>query len=61
MNMNKKKENRNETMINMFETIQGQEEYSRKEMEMRLNQYILVVVVAISTFGVLMYQLSKKK
>lgn len=58
MNMGKKKEN--EAMRNLIITLDGQEESSRKEMEMKLNEYIILVVIALSTFGVLIYQMSKK-
>lgn len=60
MNMGKKKETGNEELVNMMETLNGQEESSKKEMDLRLNQYILLVVIALSTFGVLIYQMSKK-
>ncbi len=60
MNMGKGKRN-NEAMRNMIITISGQEESSRKEMDMRLNEYIILVIVALSAFGVLMYQTSQKK
>tara|TARA_B100002019_G_C21094841_1_gene510471 strand:- start:142 stop:336 length:195 start_codon:yes stop_codon:yes gene_type:complete len=60
MNMGKKKEIRNEQLVNIMETLDGQEESSKKEMDLRLNQYIVLVVIALSTFGVLMYQMSKK-
>lgn len=56
--MGKKKEN--EAMRNLIITLDGQEESSRKEMEMKLNEYIILVVIALSTFGVLIYQMSKK-
>jgi hypothetical protein len=59
MNMGKKKEN-NEQSVNMMETLSGQEESSKKEMDLRLNQYILLIAIALSTFGVLIYQMSKK-
>lgn len=60
MNMGKKKQTGNEQLVNMMETLDGQEESSKKEMDLRLNQYILLVVIALSTFGVLIYQMSKK-
>tara|TARA_Y100000992_G_scaffold300168_1_gene268269 strand:+ start:448 stop:642 length:195 start_codon:yes stop_codon:yes gene_type:complete len=60
MNMSKKKQTGNEQLVNMMETLDGQEESSKKEMDLRLNQYILLVVIALSTFGVLIYQMSKK-
>jgi hypothetical protein len=59
MNMGTKKEN-NEQSVNMMETLSGQEESSKKEMDLRLNQYILLIAIALSTFGVLIYQMSKK-
>lgn len=58
--MGKKKQTGNEQLVNMMETLDGQEESSKKEMDLRLNQYILLVVIALSTFGVLIYQMSKK-
>jgi len=62
MNMNNKKEIRNnEAMINMVETINAREEESRKEMDIRLNQYIILIVIALSTFGVLLFQIGIKK
>ena len=62
MNMSKRKENRrNEAMINMMETINAREETSRKEMDIRLNQYIILVIIALSTVGVLLFQIGKKK
>ena len=61
MNMNNIKENRrNEAMINMMETINAREETSRKEMDIRLNQYIILVIIALSTVGVLLFQIGKK-
>ena len=60
MNMGKGKRN-NEAMRNMIITINGQEESSRKEMDMRLNEYMLLVVVALSVFGILLFQTSQKK
>ena len=61
MNMSKKKEKkRNEAMVNMIETINAREETSRKEMDIRLNQYIILVIIALSTFGVLLFQIGKK-
>lgn len=59
MNMGKKNQN-NEQSVNMMETLSGQEESSKKEMDLRLNQYILLIAIALSTFGVLIYQMSKK-
>jgi hypothetical protein len=59
MNMGKQKQN-NEQLVNMMETLNGQEESTKKEMDFRLNQYILLIVIALSTFGVLIYQMSKK-
>ena len=56
--MGKKKEN--EAMRNLIITLDGQEESSRNEMEMKLNEYIILEVIALSTFGVLIYQMSKK-
>jgi len=58
--MGKGKRN-NEAMRNMIITINGQEESSRKEMDMRLNEYMLLVVVALSVFGILLFQTSQKK
>ena len=61
MNMSKKKEKkRNEAMVNMIETINAREETSRKEMDIRLNQYIILLIIALSTFGVLLFQIGKK-
>ncbi len=60
MNMGKGKRN-NEAMRNMIITINGQEESSRKEMDMRLNEYMILVVVALSVFGILLFQTSQKK
>lgn len=60
MNMMNKKKRRNEAIINMLETINAQEENSRKEMDIRLNQYIILVIIALSTFGVLLFQIGKK-
>jgi len=60
MNMGKGKRN-NEAMRNMIITINGQEESSKKELDMRLNEYIILVVIAVSIFGVLIYQTSQKK
>tara|TARA_B100000886_G_scaffold106371_1_gene70922 strand:+ start:8317 stop:8502 length:186 start_codon:yes stop_codon:yes gene_type:complete len=60
MNMGNKNR-RNEAMKNMLTTISGQEESSRMEMDMKLNEYIILVVVALSLFGTLMYQMSDKK
>ena len=59
MNMGKQKQN-NEQLVNMMETLNGQEESTKKEMDFRLNQYILLIVIALYTFGVLIYQMSKK-
>jgi len=62
MNMNNKKEKRiNKAMVNMVETINAREEESRKEMDIRLNQYIILIVIALSTFGVLLFQIGRKK
>uniref|UniRef100_A0A6C0AVI0 Uncharacterized protein n=1 Tax=viral metagenome TaxID=1070528 RepID=A0A6C0AVI0_9ZZZZ len=62
MNMSKRKDKkRNEAMVNMIETINAREETSRKEMDIRLNQYIILVIIALSTFGVLLFQIGKKK
>tara|TARA_B100000424_G_C22785480_1_gene422101 strand:- start:116 stop:295 length:180 start_codon:yes stop_codon:yes gene_type:complete len=58
--MGKGKRN-NEAMRNMIITINGQEESSRKEMDMRLNEYMILVVVALSVFGILLFQTSQKK
>lgn len=60
MNMGKGKRN-NEAMRNMIITINGQEESSRKEMDMRLNEYMILVVIALSVFGILIFQTSQKK
>ena len=61
MNMNKKKTKKtNEAMLNMIETINAQEEDSRKEMVIRLNQYIILVIIGFATFGVLLFQIGKK-
>lgn len=60
MNMGKGKRN-NEAMRNMIITINGQEESSRKEMDMRLNEYMILVVIALSVFGILLFQTSQKK
>ena len=60
--MSKRKDKkRNEAMVNMIETINAREETSRKEMDIRLNQYIILVIIALSTFGVLLFQIGKKK
>ena len=56
-----KKNKTNEAMVNMITTINGQEESSRKELNMRLNEYIIIVVVALATFGVLLAQISRSK
>ena len=62
MNMSKRKDKkRKEVMVNMIETINAREETSRKEMDIRLNQYIILVIIALSTFCVLLFQIGKKK
>lgn len=57
----KNKKKHNEAMVNMITTLNGQQEDSKKELDMRLNEYIILVVVAIATLGVLMVEISKNK
>ena len=56
----KKYKNDNEA-VNMITTLNGQEDNTQKELNMRLNEYIILVSVALATFGVLMYQISNTK
>lgn len=57
----KKYKNDNEAEVNMITTLNGQQESTQKELNMRLNEYIILVSVALATFGVLMYQISNTK